>query len=230
MFLKGIFGHQNLGQNRLSSDSLDKIHTLFYGKTLPSVVKNNLLELSQALENGVEFASDSSVLWYSLAIEKNKGLSLFNEKVRHKEFAMHSFEEGETMLPRGTVDENTISSEHSLVEQPKNSWMTLAGKGTVEALDFKDEVIENIDIYNNVTDYLDRTYGLNFKLLLKNSLNGVDEAVSYLKMVSSSEEDEEFIEALTFLSAYEEFFDYIHSSESEVLKFDFSVKSVERDG
>lgn len=218
MFLRGIFSAKV--QESLSVMALDDISYFFDNQYLPAIVKNNLFELTGAIEKGTSFRDDKGVLFYSYGIEKNSKLSKYHEKIRHKEFSIQAFEEGESRIPFGAVDENSITSEHFLVEQPRVSWLTLASKGTVEALEFKDDVLDNIEIYNNVTDYLDRTYGLNFKFLLRNSMNGMEDAKHYIKSVSEYEEDTEFLEALTFLGAYEEFYDFVFSDESEVLIYD----------
>ena len=179
-----------------------------------------MFEITDRMNKGLEFDSDESVFFYSIKVSKNKLISEFNKKVKRKEFAIFGRGGNDLSLPSFTVDENTISSELSLVEQPKTSWLVLANKGTVDALEFKEEVLEHIQVYNNICEYLESTYGFDFKLLLKLSLSGNIESERYLKGIYDYESDESFKESLGFLIQYEEFYDYLNSEESGVLTYE----------
>lgn len=218
MFLRGIVSSNS--SRSLSSNALRGISDFLDSKHLPSIVKNNMFEITDRMNKGLEFDSNESVFFYSIKVSKNKLISEFNEKVKRKEFAIFGRGENDLSLPSFTVDENTISSELSLVEQPKTSWLVLASKGTVDALEFKEEVLEHIQVYNNICEYLESTYGFDFKLLLKLSLSGNVESERYLKGIYDYESDESFKESLGFLIQYEEFYDYLNSEESGVLSYE----------
>lgn len=217
MFLRGVF--ENYAKP-LGVSTLESVHDLFFEEDLPSNVKNNMFELVNQIDKGLRISNTVSLAKYSYVMTRNQDIGAFNEKVRHKEFAIDSFDEDSNSLPKGTVDEGSLSNELSLNPQTIMSWQTALSKNNIDALEFQDELQENIDVFNQTTRYLYESYGFDFRFLSKQALNGFKDSKNYLDMILAKENDEEFSEALNFLSKYQEFYDYINSNERGILTID----------
>lgn len=213
MFLVGIFAPSN--HQTLSSSTLQTTAEVLSGRSLTSIVKENMYELVLGgLERGADLESITDFEKYAWGIKRYSELSDYTKKVRRKEFSMTTLEEGETSLPKGTVNEDMLTSDMSLVEQPKVSWATLINKQTVDALELRDELQELVDTYNIVSTYYEETYGFDFKDVLRKALSGVRESENYLTGILELENDAEFITAFFSLAGYVEFYDFLSSSET----------------
>lgn len=218
MFLRGVFSHNV--QAGLSKQTLGQISTYVYNNHLPSVVRNSLYELVNIIEKGTTFHSTLGIIKYSWGITKNGVRTMEKEKRDHNEFALESYPEDGTGLPYRTIDQDGIAEQDVVKDRETVSWHNLLGVNTFEALDFRDELEENIDTYNTVCSYFEDTYGFNFKTVFRFALDGVSESEKYLMDIFEKENDQEFIDTLAFLAQFEEFNEYIHSDRKGELTID----------
>ena len=106
----------------------------------------------------------------------------------------------------------------SLVPQSVHRWEVFLNKLSVDTYDFRIELAELIEEYNRVSRFFEKTYGLNFRLLLKKVLEGDKDSQEYLVDILSEENDKVFVDTLAELLHYDEFKDFIYSKEDKELE------------
>lgn len=140
------------------------------------------------------------------------------DKIKKGEFNIGVREDGETNLPKGVVDENTLSSELSLVPKSVHRWEVFLNSLTVDTFDFRIELSELIEEYNRVSKYLANVYGIDLRFLLRKVLEGNRESQEYLVDILSEENDKVFVDTLGELLHYDEFKDYIFGEHGGLLE------------
>lgn len=217
MFLTGCFMESM--NSTLSEHSLELV-----GQYLPKTkhinyVKDSLYTLvTKRLDKEWSGMSEKQFIYTGWDESVRASVHTKLDKIRHGEFNIGVREDGESKLPSGVVDENTLSSEMSLVPQSVHRWEVFLNKLTVDTFDFRVELAELIEEYNRVSRFFENTYGLNFRLLLKKVLEGDRDSQEYLVDILSEENDKVFVETLGELLHYDEFKDFIYSDVDKSLE------------
>ena len=217
MFLTGCFMESM--NTTLSEHSLDLV-----GRYLPKTkriayVQDSLYSLvTKRLDKEWSGMSEKQFIYTGWDESVRASVNTKLDKLKKKEFNIGVREDGESKLPRGVVDENTLSSEMSLVPQSVHRWEVFLNKLSVDTYDFRIELAELIEEYNRVSRFFETTYGLNFRLLLKKVLEGDKDSQEYLVDILSEENDKVFVDTLAELLHYDEFKDFIYSKEDKELE------------
>lgn len=217
MFLTGCFMESM--NTTLSEHSLDLV-----GRYLPKTkriayVQDSLYTLvTKRLDKEWSGMSEKQFIYTGWDESIRASVKTKLDKLKKKEFNIGVREDGESKLPTGVVDENTLSSEMSLVPQSVHRWEVFLNKLSVDTYDFRIELAELIEEYNRVFRFFETTYGLNFRLLLKKVLEGDKDSQEYLVDILSEENDKVFVDTLAELLHYDEFKDFIYSEDDKELE------------
>jgi len=191
MFLTGCFMESM--NTTLSEHSLELV-----GQYLPKTkhinyVKDSLYTLvTKRLDKAWSGMSEKQFIYTGWDESIRASVHTKLDKIRHGEFNIGVREDGESKLPSGVVDENTLSSEMSLVPQSVHRWEVFLNKLTVDTFDFRVELAELIE--------------------------GDRDSQEYLVDILSEENDKVFVETLGELLHYDEFKDFIYSDVDKSLE------------
>lgn len=212
MYLRGVFQksgfRDGFEQSALTSFTT---HVFKSAESLPSLIRDNMTEIFEAMNKGVNFKNASAMFFYTRAIQLNQDKNDYNYYKKNNIYAFDDdTEEIGGKRPRYTVPSN-IEVRDVRAEEIK-SWVSLGNRGDLASLDFKDEIQEYADIYNATSNYLESTYGMNMKTIIMSVAREDRDTIEYIKDIMVKEGDEEFMVALDNLMNYEEFYDYLKSS------------------
>lgn len=213
MFLRGIFSKSSL--NIMSVHTLEGLAVLDKANDVPNFVYEYLYESASYLSRQNYVAGVGNYVNVSKEYERMRKFRDFGEKVKHKEYNLHTSEDGQESYSC-TIPEVLVDGDATLVEKPVVSWFVKMRENSGEAIDFRYELEDIIERFNLARRYLLETYAIDLKRMLYLVFQGRVGTKEYLNKVLEREQDIDLMEVLVYLIKFIEFEDYLASDE-EVL-------------